>query len=163
MLNDRFKSESKFDLKSKLRDKKFVSIVAIGIFVLILVIVLFARGCSSKPKTAPKPGAKKPVPTVQTNDKGTADNGDPASVSETDIQDENGSSQQDSSNEDERVSKREKLMQEGVKYKNSKNYSRAIKCFAEAEKLGAKGAGDLKQKCIKLANSQRKKSKKKSR
>lgn len=56
MLNDRFNSGSKNDLKSKLRDKRVISAIAIGVFVLILLIVLMAKGCS-KPKPQPKKGA----------------------------------------------------------------------------------------------------------
>ena len=65
MLNDRFNSGSKNDLGSKFRDKKFVSAVAIGVFVLILFIVLIAKGCSSKKRTA-----KRQTRTVQTGNAG---------------------------------------------------------------------------------------------
>lgn len=52
MLNDRLNGGARNDLRSRLRDKKFVSMMAIAIFVLILFFVLIAKGCNSRKRKA---------------------------------------------------------------------------------------------------------------
>ena len=136
MLNDRFNSDSKNGLKDKLRDKKFVSIVAIGIFVLILVIVLIAKGCSGSSETAVE--AEKQVQPVEEFP------AEPPQKEETD--EERG----------------RKLLQEGINYYNGdgskpRDYEKAKECFIEAKNLGIKAA----EPRLKLCESKLKKAPKK--
>ena len=151
MLNDRFNGGDQNDFKNKFRDKKFVSTVAIGIFVLILLIVLFARGCKSKPQ--PKQQPKPPVPVVAGNPGAPAEvapavtsgNDNVVAPRQPDLPDDRMAGKQKQI--DENKAKGRKLIQEGIKYYNQKNYKKAKECFQKAKALGATGADALLKKC----------------
>ena len=155
MLNDRFNGGDQNDFKNKFRDKKFVSTVAIGIFVLILLIVLFARGCKSKqqPKQQPKP----PVPVVAVNPEapasgGTAVTNDNGNVGVTQPVLPDDSMIEKQKQIDENKAKGKKLIQEGRKYLNGnekikKDHKKARACFQKAKKLGHPDADFWLKKC----------------
>lgn len=151
MLNDRLNNNSKFDLKAKFRDKKFVSAVGIGIFVLILIIVLIAS-CNKKkdpkdqkknqkgqqtvvtPPPAPQPVQPPVQPPVDADDNNDENSGRSTARAES------GDAQS--------------LMQEGMEYYNGdngkkRNYREARKCFVKAKALGAKNADTWIKQCDK--------------
>ena len=156
MLNDRFNGGAANDLKNKFRDKKFVSAVAIGIFVLaLLIVLLFGRGCKSKPqqKTPPQPAVSTQTGNPQAPGyAGTADS--PAITSENDsvIPDDNDGMTEKQKQIDENRAKAKKLIQEGRKYLNGnekvkKNHKKARECFQKAKKLGHPDADFWLKKC----------------
>ena len=117
MLNDRFNGGSGNDFEGKFRDKKFVSAVAIGVFVLILVIVLAAKGCSGKKRqqtTQPQP----PQTTVQPQQPQPIDVPPPPEYVKTAAE----------------------WREEGKKFLNEKKFAQARESLAEAAKLGDKQA-----------------------
>ena len=139
MLNDRFNNNSKFDLKEKFRDKKFVSAVGIGIFVLILFIVLIASCNKKKPQQPGKPAAP------------AANAAAPAPVPVPDYNNGEGPRQRDEVAE-KNAETRKQLMQEGFDYKNGdngkkKDYAKAKECFVKAKELGAQDADVYIRKC----------------
>jgi len=139
MINDRFNNDSKGGLKEKLRDKKFISIVAIGIFVLILVIVLIAKGCGGKSEPTTEPAAQEKI--AQADNEAYPES---TPVEETD--EERG----------------RKLLQEGMNYYNGnggkpQDYEKARECFVEAKNLGIKDA----DACLKWCELKLKKTRKK--
>jgi len=126
MINDRFNGGSKNDFKGRFRDRKFVSAVAIGIFLLILVIVLVAKGCSTR-----RPRTTQIAPPTLT-------------------QPEDDTPPRQELEEDEG----RRLLREGREYYNgdagrTQSYVEAQKCFLEAKKLGVKDADIWLKKCEK--------------
>ena len=127
MVNDKFNNDSKSGLKGKFRDKKFVSIVAIGIFVLILAIVLIVKGCGG----------------------GSADDAQKGRGDELQEQTGDEKTQGKEETEEERIQRLQRegqeLLREGQNYMNgtggrSKDYEKAFECFSDAKRLGAKDA-----------------------
>ena len=156
MLNDRFNGGDQNDFKNKFRDKKFVSTVAIGIFVFaLLIVLLFGKGCKSKsqPKQQPKP----PVPVVTGNPGAPAEvapavtNGNDKVVApQPDLPDDSMIEKQKQI--DENKAKGKKLIQEGRKYLNGnekikKDHKKARACFQKAKKLGHPDADFWLKKC----------------
>ena len=138
MINDKFNNDSNGGLKSKLRDKKFISIVAIGIFVLILAIVLIAKGCSgSKTETQPEVKPTENITEVEEY---------PESAPKAETDEERG----------------RKLLQEGKNYYNGAgdkplDYAKAKECFTEAKNLGIKDAEVWLNSCENKLKKNRKK------
>ena len=121
MLNDRFNGGARNDLRNKFRDKKFVSAVAIGVFVLILIIVLIAKGCSgkTKPIEQPQPPTGEQAATQQQQIQ-PIDVPPPPPV--------------------EYVKTAGEWREEGKKLLNEKKFDKAREALAEAAKLGDKQA-----------------------
>ena len=137
MINDKFSSGSRNDFKSKFRDRKFVSTVAIGIFVLILLIVLVAKGCGSRKPRA----AQTPIP-IQSQGQ-LIDTPAPPEDDYTGV----ATPPQNVEEEEGR-----RLLREGQEYYNGdggrvQSYAEAEKCFIEAKKLGVKDADVWLKKC----------------
>ena len=150
MLNDRFNGGIQNELKSKFRDKKFVSAVAIGIFILaLLIVLLFGKGCKSKHRQK----TPQPVPVQTVNQQtpgygGTAVTGTNDNVSvQPDLPDDSEIAAEKQKQIDEKKAQGKKLIREGLGYYNRKNYKKARECFQKAKALGAKGADDLLKKC----------------
>ena len=156
MLNDRFNGGDQNDFKNKFRDKKFVSAVAIGIFVLVLLIVLlFGKGCKSKPQQkTPQP----PTASTQTGNPqaagyvSTADGSAITSENDNVVPDDNDGMTEKQKQIDENKAKAKKLIQEGRKYLNGnekvkKNHKKARECFQKAKKLGHPDADFWLKKC----------------
>ena len=138
MMNDRFGNGSRNDLNNRFRNKKFVSTVAIGIFVLILLIVLVVKGCSPK-KTAPA----STLPQVQVQNPAVE------APAPTDDEYAGGSAAIRQSTEE---TEGMRLFKEGLAYKNGdggrpRDYKKAYECFLGAEKLGVKGAAQMRKIC----------------
>ena len=145
MINDKFNNRSKFDLKAKLQDKKFVSTVGIGIFVLILIIVLIAS-CNKKKKPDPR-NTQQQTTTQQTVPQQTATQ--QTSTQQNNTQQIATTDYTDAENDD-----AQSLMLEGKHYYNGdggkkRDYRKARECFVKAEKQGAKNAGFWIKQCDK--------------
>jgi len=128
MVSDKFNNDFKNGLGGKFRDKKFVSIVAIGIFVLILAIVLIVKGCGGSGN-------------VDDTQKGRGDELQEQSIDEK--------TQGKEETEEERAQRLlregQELLREGQNYMNgtggrSKDYEKAFECFSDAKRLGVKDA-----------------------
>ena len=135
MLNDRFNSGSRNDLKNKLSDKRVISAIAIGVFVLILLIVLMARGCG-KSKPQPKKGPDTIQNGKQNNVKSIKDQDDDGDLEEKPVV-RNESSRTDAQIESEKNVKT--LLRWGKRFANGtkfeKDPNKALKCFRRAKKL----------------------------
>ena len=164
MINDRFNNNSKFDLKSKFRDKKFVSTVGIGIFVLILIIVLIAS-CNKK-KGPNKQTAQQQTVQQQTAQQQTAPQ-QAATVDYTNAQQnatqQTAAPQNTTTDYTDAGDDAQSLMLEGKHYYNGdggkrRDYRKAREYFVRAKKLGAKNADYWIKKCNqKLPGSKTKK------
>lgn len=154
MFNDRFNGGF-MNGSGNFRNKKFISMAAIGIFVLILLIVLIAKGCSSKKRpvrstpvpVAVQPSAPAPAPVAPPA---------PAPVTPPAIETINPPAPpapvavQPPPPE----SEARRLIKEGQAYYNGdggkkQSYAEAQKCFLQAKKLGARDADIWLKKCAK--------------
>lgn len=137
MINDRFNGGSGNEFKGRFRDRKFVSTVAIGIFLLILLIVLVAKGCGSR-KPRPTQGPTQVQPQGQQIETPAPPEEEFAGVAapRQEVEEDEG----------------RRLLREGQEYYNgdggrAQNYVEAEKCFLEAKKLGVKDADVWLKKC----------------
>ena len=139
MINDKFNSGSRNDFKGRFRDRKFVSTVAIGIFLLILLIILVAKGCSSR-----KPRTAQITPQIQPQEQ----------LIETPAPPEEEFAGVNTPRQEVEEDEGRRLLREGREYYNgdagkTQSYVEARKCFLEAKKLGVKDADIWLKKCDK--------------